>query len=253
MATQYSLSYDADGNPSLVKNTVEGKAPVIKTDFTIGEYKPTRTVSTDYEFTSTSSDTFSREKQLEILNIFIQENDSDPGSGGIRDDSFQTLAAKDDKGNIIGGLTTKEKFNLGAFKYSETPKIATSIIESIVPFGNIIGSAVRNYGQSLLDDYYNPKDPMYNYTGFGADLAEGDVSKPGMGYEAAYSSKFSKTNAIAEASEGAYDPNKTKTINTPSYDYDNNNDDSGHAGGQAAADAAASQAADDEAAGAGGY
>ena len=48
MAVQYSLSYDADGNPSLVKNTVEGKAPDIKTDFTIGEYKPTRTVSTDY-------------------------------------------------------------------------------------------------------------------------------------------------------------------------------------------------------------
>ena len=52
MATQFSLSYDADGNPSLVKNTVEGKPPVIGTDFNIGEYKPTRTVSTDYSFTS---------------------------------------------------------------------------------------------------------------------------------------------------------------------------------------------------------
>ena len=253
MAVQYSLSYDADGNPSLVKNTIEGKAPVIKTDFTIGEYKPTRTVSTDYEFTSTSSDTFSREKQLEILNIFIKENDSDPGSGGIRDDSFQTLAAKDDKGNIIGGLTFKEKTKLGAFKYSELPGVVRGKIQSAIPFGNIIGGLTSFYGSRQLDEYYDPEDPMYTYTGFGADLAEGDVSKPGMGYEAAYGSKFSRTNAIAEAHEGAYDPNKTKTINTPAYDYDNNNDDSGHAGGQAAADAAASQAADDEAAGAGGY
>ena len=77
MATQYSLSYDADGNPSLVKNTVEGKAPVIKTDFTIGEYKPIRTVSTDNEITSTSSDTFSREKQLEICKeLNIEPSDS---------------------------------------------------------------------------------------------------------------------------------------------------------------------------------
>tara|TARA_R100001129_G_scaffold3697_1_gene3557 strand:- start:319 stop:1080 length:762 start_codon:yes stop_codon:yes gene_type:complete len=253
MAVQYSLSYDADGNPSLVKNTVEGKAPVIKTDFTIGEYKPTRTVSTDYEFTSTSSDTFSREKQLEILNIFIRENDSDSGPVGTIDDSFQTLAAKDDKGNIIGGLTFKEKAKLSAFTYSQTPKTVTSVIESIVPFGNIIGPIARTYGERQLDSYYDPKHPMYDYTGFGADLAEGDVSKPGMGYDEAYGSKFSKTNAIAEASELAYDPNKTKTINTPAYDYDNNNNDTGHAGGQAAADAAASQAADDEAAGAGGY
>ena len=54
MAIQYSLNYDDQGNPSLVKNTVTGPRKVINTGgFTIGEYKPTRTVSTDFTFAPT--------------------------------------------------------------------------------------------------------------------------------------------------------------------------------------------------------
>ena len=78
MAIQYSLSYDADGNPSLVKNTVQGSAPVIKTDFNIGAYEPKRSVSTDYTFTS--EDPFNEESQLKILKTYIAENDSDPNT-----------------------------------------------------------------------------------------------------------------------------------------------------------------------------
>ena len=61
---------------------------------------------------------------------------------------------------------------------------------------------------------------MYGYTGLGADLAEGDVSKPGMGYEAAYGSKFSKTTAIAEASEVAFDPNSVGDSNVQSKEQE---------------------------------
>ena len=70
MAIQYSLSYDAEGNPSLVKNTVKGSAPVIKTDFNIGAYEPRGANLTDYEFTS-SEDPFSEESQLKILKTYI--------------------------------------------------------------------------------------------------------------------------------------------------------------------------------------
>ena len=96
MAVQYSLSYDADGNPSLVKNTVEGKAPVIKTDFSIGAYQPKRTVSTDYTFTSTSEDPFNQESQLQILKTYIAENDSDPTTFATSDARKRdTLSAMD--------------------------------------------------------------------------------------------------------------------------------------------------------------
>ena len=95
MAIQYSLSYDVDGNPSLVKNTVQGSAPVIKTDFNIGAYEPTRTVSTNYTFTS--EDPFNEESQLKILKTYIAENDSDPNtfSGDVRNRDILTSMDRD--------------------------------------------------------------------------------------------------------------------------------------------------------------
>lgn len=221
MATQFSLSYDGEGNPSLVENKVESKAVAPTGTFNIDPFEPVRTVRTDYTFESV--DPFDYEQQLTYLKTFITDNDADPDPG-IKDDSFQTLAAKDDDGKIIGGLTTVEKAKLAAFKYSELPTIAKIAINTFTPFP---GTMVDKFGQSLLDDYYNPKDPMYNYTGFGADLQEGDVSKPGMGYEAAYGSKFSTTGVIAEASEGAYDPSNTTTTNTTDIPDRNRGDNSG--------------------------
>ena len=77
MAVQYSLSYDAQGNPSLVKNTTTGSAPVIKTDnFTVGEYTPKRSIMTDFDF----EDAFSPEQQYKILQTYIADNDADPGN-----------------------------------------------------------------------------------------------------------------------------------------------------------------------------
>jgi len=261
MATQFSLSYDSAGNASLVENKVASK-PAITGKFDIDPYAPVRSVSTDYSFTPTGQDTFDYENQLIYLNQFIKDNDSDVDIG-IKDDSFETLAAKDDKGNIIGGLTFTEKAKLAAFKYANMPTVAKLAISVFTPFG-FLGTIANFASEKMLDDYYNPKDPMYNYTGFGADLQEGDVSKPGMGYEAAYGSKFSTTGVIAEASEGAYDSTTNTQKNKAFAEVQNqigqslhgdggNQGGGGHAGGQSAADAAASQAADDEAAGAGGY
>lgn len=213
MATQFSLSYDGEGNPSLVENKVESKATAPTGTFNIDPFEPVRTVRTDYTFESV--DPFDYEQQLTYLQTFIRDNDADPEQG-IKDDSFQTLAARDDKGNIIGGLTTIEKAKLGAFKYSELPTVAKFAINTFTPFP---GAMVDKFGQSLLDDYYNPNDPMYNYTGFGADLQEGDVAKPGMGYEAAYGSKFSTTGVVAEASEGAYDPGNTSDTSVGGQGY----------------------------------
>lgn len=216
MATQFSLSYDGEGNPSLVENKVESKVTAPTGTFNIDPFEPVRTVRTDYTFESTDSiDPFSYEQQLTYLQTFIRDNDADPEQG-IKDDSFETLAARDDKGNIIGGLTTIEKAKLAAFEYSELPTVAKFAINTFTPFP---GTMVDKFGQSLVDDYYNPNDPMYNYTGFGADLQEGDVAKPGMGYEAAYGSKFSTTGVIAEASEGAYDPGNTSDTSVAGQGY----------------------------------
>ena len=262
MATQFSLSYDSAGTPRLVENKIEFKNPTVK-EFNIDPFKPKRTLQTDFSFTDSpqEEEVFGPEAQLTILKRFI--NDNDAAGPDVTDDSFDALAAKDDTGKIKGSLTFKEKATIAAFQYSQLPGIVKFGINSFTPFPMDI---IDKIGQKSIDPYYDPEDPMFNYTGFGADLAEGDVSKPGMGYEAAYGSKFSKTTAIAEASEVAYSPKDNANV-TGRTSFDNpysggstgihgNNDGSsggGHAGGSAAADAAASQAADDEAAGRGGY
>ena len=215
MATQFSLSYDGEGNPSLVENKVESKAVTPTGTFNIDPFEPVRTVRTDYTFESV--DPFDYEQQLTYLKTFITDNDADPDPG-IKDDSFQTLAARDDKGNIIGGLTAIEKAKLAAFKYSQLPTVAKFAISTFTPFG-FLGTIANKIGESMLDPYYDPEDPMYDYTGFGADLKEGDVSKPGMGYEAAYGSKFSTTGVVAEASEGAYDPGNTSDTSVAGQGY----------------------------------
>jgi len=86
MAIQYSLNYDDQGNPSLVKNTVTGSRKVIDTSgFTIGEYKPTRTVSTDFTFTPTEDnrEIFGTQTQYEILQTYINENNGSGDTTGL--------------------------------------------------------------------------------------------------------------------------------------------------------------------------
>ena len=220
MAIQYSISYDDKGNPSLVKNTIEGPKQVIKTSFNIGKFEPKRTIS-DFANVSSFDDIVAERGTVnKSLQNFIYQNNTNSDGRSDEDQQksysqqdFEAKAVRDSTGKVLGGLTFKERMQMTSYQFSELPELVKS------PFG-IIGSVFSAYGKRQLDDYYNPNDPMYGYTGLGADLAEGDVSKPGMGYEAAYGSKFSKTTAIAEASEVAFDPNSVGDSNVQSKEQE---------------------------------
>ena len=169
MAIQYSLSYDADGNPSLVKNTVQGSTPVIKSDFNIGAYEPGKTVSTDYEFTS-SSDPYNEESQLQILKTYIAENDSDPNTistGAVRNRDMLTAMDKD-KMSRIEQFTGKQSA-IDYEKYATRSALAgeikstTNILSLLTsnPINALIGTGARlveNYSDKqmskLMDNTY---------------------------------------------------------------------------------------------------
>ena len=220
MAIQYSISYDEKGNPSLIKNTIEGPKKVIETSFNIGKFEPKRTIS-DFANVSSFDDIVAERGTVnKSLQKFIYQNNTNSDGDKNEDQQksysqqdFEAKAVRDSTGKVLGGLTFKERMQMTAYQFSELPELVKS------PFG-IIGSVFSAYGKRQLDDYYNPNDPMYGYTGLGADLAEGDVSKPGMGYEAAYGSKFSKTTAIAEASEVAFDPKSVEDSNVQSKEQE---------------------------------
>ena len=168
MAIQYSLSYDANGNPSLVKNTVKGSAPVIKTDFNIGAYEPKRTVSTDYTFTS-QEEPFSNESQLKILKTYIAENDSDPNTfaGDPRSRDMLTAMDKDKMARLAkftgkGSAMDYEKYATRSATAKEIRNLTNTIgLLSSNPLTTILGTGARvveNYSDrqmtKLMDNVY---------------------------------------------------------------------------------------------------
>jgi hypothetical protein len=172
VAIQYSISYDDKGNPSLVKNTIEGSKPVIKTSFNIGEYKPVRTVQTDFDFDNINNETVYQSLQKYI---YQNENNSDdsPKQQSEQDkflkQSFEAAAARDDDNKIIGGSTFKEKIKMAAvntYVDSKLNPIKSAIIGQ-VPVVGTIHKALTHAGSQYVDPYYDPADDYYYSTGFG--------------------------------------------------------------------------------------
>ena len=171
MAIQYSISYDNKGNPSLVKNTIEGSKPVVKTSFNIGEYKPVRTIQTDFDFDSINNETVYQSLQKYI---YQNENNSDDSPKQSEQDkflkqSFEAAAAKDDDGKVIGGSTFKEKIKMAAvntYVDSKLNPIKSTIIGQVPVVGTIY-KALSYAGSQYVDPYYDPADDYYYSTGFG--------------------------------------------------------------------------------------
>ena len=174
MAIQYSISYDAKGNPSLVKNTIKGSTPVIKTSFNIGEYKPVRTVQTDFNFDNMTEQNAETVYQSLQKYIYQTENNSDDSPKQNEQDkfleqSFKAAAVRDDDGKIIGGSTFKEKIKMTAVNTYIDSKLnpIKSVLIGQVPVIGTIHKALTHAGSQYVDPYYDPVDDYYYSTGFG--------------------------------------------------------------------------------------
>ena len=266
MAIQYSISYDDKGNPSLVKNTIEGSRPVVKTSFNIGEYKPVRTIQTDFDFNNINNETVYQSLQKYIYQTETNSDDS-PKQQSEQDkflkQSFEAAAARDDDGKVIGGSTFKDKTKMAAVNAyidSKLNPIKSTIIGQVPVIGTIY-KALSHAGSQYVDPYYDPADDYYYSTGFGmydesrkAQAARDDrlTSSGGVKIDNAYmyGSDYQGDDKPSDVDAGAKALAQTYQAIGRSRDNDGG---SGHAGGSAAAEGAASQASDDVAAGAGGY
>lgn len=267
MAIQYSISYDDKGSPSLVKNTIKGSTPVIKSSFNIGEYKPTRTIQTDFENTTQQKD----KTVYQSLQNYIYQNDNNSDGQPDQDQedkflkqSFDAAAAKDDEGKVIGGSTFKEKLKMSAVNTYVDAKLnpIKSTIIGQIPVIGTIHKALTHAGSQYVDPYYDPAQENYYYTGFGsgseqgAGIVEERMKRAGgvkiddaYTYGSDYQGDDKPSNTVT-ASQAALAQTYQNIGRTRDRD---NGGGGGHAGGSAASEGAASQASDDAAAGAGGY
>jgi len=173
MAIQYSLNYDDQGNPSLVKNTVTGPRKVIDTSgFTIGEYKPTRTVSTDFTFTpiEDNREIFGTKTQYEILQTYINENDGGGDSGDTTPTGkdYTLSVEQQSKVNALkaAGMYKEaedfEKYSLNKAKADDLKSFTGTVgLFSSNPLTTILGVGARIYGNyadrnitNIMDSYY---------------------------------------------------------------------------------------------------
>ena len=178
--SQYSLSYDSSGNANVTATTT---APT-RTSSPAGDWKVSDYVSRtqDYGVTETFKDKNTPEEQLKniqkVLVPFLDPktsyDDKDGGMGmyAAERDAFQNTAAKDKDGNIIGGLSIKEQAMITAHQIAAMNGFAKTILKA-TPLRPFISGA-EFIAKTTTIDYYDPRDKMYNYTGFGAESGGAD-------------------------------------------------------------------------------
>jgi len=185
VAIQYSISYDDKGSPSLVKNTIEGSKPVIKSSFNIGEYKPVRTVQTDFDFENVTEQNAETVYQSLQKYIYQTNNNSDGGSDQSEQDkfleqSFKAAAARDIDGKVIGGSTFSEKIKMTAVDTYIDSKLnpVKSTVLGQIPILGSIHNALKHAGSNYVDPYYDPVHSSYYTTGFGQYTDK--LDRPGL-------------------------------------------------------------------------
>ena len=232
MAVQYSLSYDAQGNPSLVKNTTTGSAPVIKTDnFTVGEYTPKRSIMTDFDF----EDAFSPEQQYKILQTYIADNDADPDNDTNRGgpDIFKKKYTLNEQQKInslmMAGLDQEADDYKKYVTRSKTAK-GLKLISNVLPapFGTILSLGSTYVGNKsdkevtkIIDSYYASdyyqdmvKQMDYEYDAYG----DYDVYHDGSyNIGPTYNRDDLKTGTVFDAEDHGEPPSDT---GTSSFDYE---------------------------------
>jgi len=205
MATQFSLSYDGEGNPSLVENKVESKAVAPTGTFNIDPFERVRTVRTDYTFESV--DPFDYDNQLIYLQQYINDNDADVTT----DNKGPDILAKDKltaaqrqtvenlkKAGLLEEAETFEKTAKGiktaeTFKKISTGATLFGITNPFISLGSAFASGYTKYAEKkqsdIIDNYFQSdyfqamyKAMDYEYAAYQDYDAYNDITDIGPTY-----------------------------------------------------------------------
>ncbi len=187
MAVQFSLSYDANGDPVLVENTVTGTRKVVSTSPVVSEYKS--------RFESPASGDPVTD---------AEENQPDNNQSAIMDYIMEMEKGADADPN----LSFIQKQNLEAYtpeaiearKKEKTPsqKVVETVLKALVPYGNAASAAVKALGAILPEESEEIKAIKQFY----ADPEQAALveSIPGMSnYNLVYGNPFDPSYGLANA------------------------------------------------------
>jgi hypothetical protein len=198
VAVQFSLSYDSNGDPVLVENTVSGTRKVVSRSSVVSPYK------SRFE-TPASGDSVTD----------AEENQPDSNQNAIMDYIMEMeKGAADDPNLSFVQKQNLERYTpeaIEARKKEKTPgqKVVETVLKALVPYGNAASAAVKALSAILPEESEEIKAIKQFY----ADPAQQQLveSIPGMSdYNLVYGNPFDPSYGLANAAQKRIDTiNKT--------------------------------------------
>ena len=194
MAVQFSLSYDANGDPVLVENTVTGTRQVVSTSPVGSEYK-SRFESPDSGDAEENQPDNNQSAIMDYIMEMEKGADADPNLSFIQKQNLE-------------GYTPEA---IEARKKEKTPsqKVVETVLKALVPYGNAASAAVKALSAILPEESEEIKAIKQFY----ADPEQAALveSIPGMSnYNLVYGNPFDPSYGLANAAQKRIDTiNKT--------------------------------------------
>ena len=187
MAIQFSLSYNANGDPVLVENTVTGTRTVINQPLVVSEYKPRFTsnqvdqVDTD---TDTETDTDNQRSDIyRYINEMENNADNDQNLSFVQKQNLETY--------------TPEAIEAKAKELTNTQKFAKTVLNFLTPLGQ-----VETFAKVLNKILPQESEEIKAIKQFYADPEQAALveSIPGMSnYNLVYGNPFDPSYGLANA------------------------------------------------------
>ena len=198
MAVQFSLSYDANGDPVLVENTVTGTRKVVSRSTVVSEYKPRFETATSSDPITDAEENQPDSNQSAIYD-YIKEME-----GGAADDINLSFIEKQNLERY-----TPEAIEASKKEPTTTQKVMGTILKALVPYGDAASAAVKALGAILPEESPEIKAIKQFY----ADPEQAALveSIPGMSnYNLVYGNPFDPSYGLANAAQKRIDRiNKT--------------------------------------------
>ena len=199
MAVQFSLSYDANGDPVLVENTVTGTRKVVSTSPVVSEYKSRfETPASEDTNTDTDTDTDTSDGGSDIyryINEMENNADNDMNSSFVDKQNLQSY--------------TPEAIEARNKSKTRTQSVMETIALAMLPYGNAAKGVVKALGKILPQESEEIKAIKQFYAD--PEMSTLVESIPGMSnYNLVYGNPLDPSYGLAGAAQKRIDRiNKT--------------------------------------------
>ena len=132
MAVQFSLSYDANGDPVLVENTVKGTRKVISTASVVSPYKSRFETPASGDPITDAEESQPESNQSAIMDYIMEMEkgaDADPNLSFVQKQNLERY--------------TPEAIERRGRKKTPGQKVVETVLQALVPYGNAATAAVK--------------------------------------------------------------------------------------------------------------